>query len=332
MVQFYFSLFKMLSPNDFIEKQLVVISADQVKNLSLRNDNLLIRDENDKITNQISCFKIFCIFIIWEYTISSKLIERLMKYQICLYCLWYNLKPKCMIWAPLAWNYLLREKQYNNPYELDTAKLIIENKINNQLSLLKDIRNKSEILKEDIKTMKDLLSKIPLVSSDDSLRWIEWNASKIFFQHHFQEQKRYKRMPRTRWDILNFLLDIWYSFLYNFVEANLCLYWFDVYKWVYHKLFYERKSLVCDFVEPFRCIIDHKIKNMYGLSQINEKDFKFRNGEYQIEREKQKPYINHFLSEILKYKLEIFKYIKDYYRWTMNPEREFPTFTLNKEN
>ena len=320
----------MLSAPDFIEKQLIVISAEHVKNLSLRNDNLLIKDENNKIINQISCFKIFCIFIIGEYTISSKLIDRLMKYQICLFCLWYNFKPKCMIWVPLAWNYILREKQYNNPHELNISKLIIENKVSNQISLLKDIREKSDMLKSNIKTMKELQEKISSISSDDSLRWIEWNVSKLFFQHYFQEQKRYKRMPRTRWDILNFLLDIWYSFLYNFVEANLCLYWFDIYKWVYHKLFYERKSLVCDLVEPFRCIIDHKIKNMYGLSQINEKDFKFRNWEYQIEREKQKPYINHFLAEILKYKMEIFKYIKDYYRRMMDPERIFPSFSLEK--
>ena len=145
-----------------------------------------------------------------------------------------------------------------------------------------------------------------------------------------QEQKWYKRAPRTRWDILNFLLDIWYTFLYNFVEANLCLYGFDVYKWVFHKLFYERKSLVCDLVEPFRCIIDHKIKNMSSLSQVNEQDFKFRNWEYQIEWEKQKPYIQYFLSEILKYKLEIFKYIKDYYRRMMDPDRVFPIFNMTK--
>jgi len=89
-------------------------------------------------------------------------------------------------------------------------------------------------------------------------------------------------MPRTRNDIINFLMDIGYSFLYNFIEANLCLYGFDVYKGVYHKLFYERKSLACDLVEPFRCIIDKKIRKMHNLGQINEQDFKFKNGEYTI--------------------------------------------------
>ena len=104
---------KMLSAPDFLEKQIVVITSEQVKDLMLRNDNLLIK-EKDKILNQISCFKIFCIFIIGEYTISSKLIDRLAKYQICLFCLGYNLKPKCMIGDALQGNYLLREKQYTS--------------------------------------------------------------------------------------------------------------------------------------------------------------------------------------------------------------------------
>ena len=136
------------------------------------------------------------------------------------------------------------------------------------------------------------------------------------------------RMPRTRNDIINFLMDIGYSFLYNFIEANLCLYGFDVYKGVYHKLFYERKSLACDLVEPFRCIIDKKIRKMHNLGQINEQDFKFKNGEYTIEWEKQKKYIQNFLSALLEQKMQLFSYVKEYYRYCMDPSREFPAFTF----
>ncbi len=163
---------KMLSAPDFLEKQIVVITSEQVKDLMLRNDNLLIK-ENDKILNQISCFKIFCIFIIGEYNISSKLIDRLAKYQICLFCLGYNLKPKCMIGDALQGNYLLREKQYTQLPELEIAKKIVKNKVQNQLSLLQEIREKSDSFKENILRMKELLSKIEEVESDDSLRGLE---------------------------------------------------------------------------------------------------------------------------------------------------------------
>ncbi|PZM86990.1 MAG: hypothetical protein DLD55_03770, partial [candidate division SR1 bacterium] len=312
----------MLSAPDFLEKQIVVITSDQVKDLMLRNDNLLIKG-NDKITNQISCFKIFCIFIVGEYTISSKLIDRLTKYQICLFCLGYNLKPKVMIGNSLQGNYLLRQKQYGELPELQIAQKLIHNKVENQLALLQEIREKSDSFKENLLRIKEILPKIVQTQHDDSLRGLEGNASKLFFASYFEEMKRYKRMPRTRNDIINFLMDIGYSFLYNFIEANLCLYGFDVYKGVYHKLFYERKSLACDLVEPFRCIIDKKIRKMHNLGQINEKDFKFKNGEYTIERDKQKPYIQHFLSALLEQKMQIFAYIKDYYRYCMNPEKPF---------
>lgn len=318
---------KMLSAPDFLEKQIVVITSDQVKDLMLRNDNLLIK-ENDKITNQISCFKIFCIFIVGEYTISSKLIDRLTKYQICLFCLGYNLKPKVMIGNSLQGNYLLRQKQYGELPELQIAQKLIQNKVVNQLALLQEIREKSDSFKENLLRIKELLPKIAQTQQDDSLRGLEGNASKLFFASYFEEMKRYKRMPRTRNDIINFLMDIGYSFLYNFIEANLCLYGFDVYKGVYHKLFYERKSLACDLVEPFRCIIDKKIRKMHNLGQINEKDFKFKNGEYTIERDKQKPYIQHFLSALLEQKMQIFSYVKDYYRYCMNPEKPFPYFSF----
>lgn len=162
----------MLSAPDFLEKQLVVITAEQVKDLSLRNDNLLIK-ENNKIVNQISCFKIFCIFIVGEYTISSKLIDRLAKYQICLFCLGYNLKPKCMIGDALQGNYLLREKQYGQLPELEIAKRIIRNKVENQLALLQEIREKSDTFKTNILRIKELLPKIDEVENDESLRGLE---------------------------------------------------------------------------------------------------------------------------------------------------------------
>ena len=268
----------MLSRSDFTEKQIVVISSDRVKDLSFRNDNLLIKKDG-KIKDQISCFKIFCIFIVGECTITTKLIAKLLKYQIGVHCFQMSLKPLCSIGSSLAGNYLLREKQYFNTPEqdLELAKHIIKNKIANQGALLTSLRGKDSALKTAISQMKELYKKVDdgseaeprssagQITSDESLRGVEGSASKLFFAHYFKELKRYKREPRTRADIINLLMDMGYSFLYNFIEANLNLYGFDVYRGVYHKLFYERKSLACDLVEPFRCIIDKTILKAYNL-------------------------------------------------------------------
>jgi CRISPR-associated protein Cas1 len=160
------------------------------------------------------------------------------------------------------------------------------------------------------------------------LRGIEGSASKIFFAHYFKELKRYKREPRTRADIINLLMDMGYSFLYNFIEANLNLYGFDVYRGVYHKLFFERKSLACDLVEPFRCVIDKAILKAYNLGQINEKDFSFKNGEYELAWDKRDPYVKIMLKAILERKMDFFDYVKQYYRFIMGAVEKFPNFTF----
>ncbi len=122
------------------------------------------------------------------------------------------------------------------------------------------------------------------------------------------------RKPRCKIDIYNLLFDIGYTYLFNFIEANLELYGFDTYYGFFHKLFYQRKSLVCDLMEPFRCIIDLRIRKSFSLKQINPQEFECRNGQYFVKREFYKKYSQLFLKEILLYKEDIFLYIQSYYR------------------
>ncbi len=319
----------MLSLPDFREKQLLLLTSDEFKKLALKNDNLIIKDEEEnKIIFQLSVYKIFTIFVIGDFSITTKLINRLLDFGISLYVLGYNLKPKFVINSPLEWNYLLRMKQYNFPYELDYAKQLIFQKTTNQLQLLKNIRNKSNELKYTIKKIKEFIKKIDQVDNFDSLRWIEWNVAKLYFQQYFKEQWWFMRAPRTKLDIINLLMDIWYIYLFHFLEANLNLYWFDIYKWVFHQQFRERKSLVNDLQEPFRPIIDRTIKNMYNLNQVNEKDFKFQNGRYILPWKNHKKYSKVLLQTIIDYKEDIFKYVRWFYLAMMKEERSIPIFKI----
>ncbi len=318
----------MLSWPDFKEKQIVLINSDQLKQLSLQNDNLLVKDEEWKTINKLSVYKIFSIFVIWDFTITSKLITKLLEFGISIQVLWYNLRPKFTIWNPLEGNFLLREKQYNFPYNLEYAKQLIFQKTTNQLKLLQKIRQKDSKLKTDIKKIKELIQKIENIDNFDSLRWIEGNVAKLYFQNYFKDYNRTSRSPRTKKDITNLLMDMWYTYLFYFIEANLNLYGFDIYKGVFHTQFFERKSLVCDLQEPFRPIIDRKIKNAYALKQINEKDFKFKNGVYTLPFQNHSKYSALFLEELLKRKEEIFKYIREFYLTMFKQEKVLPVFEI----
>lgn len=321
----------MLSFDDFDAKQLIVITAQEYKYLSLRAGNLLIKDKDNHVVHQFSCAKIFSLWIIGDVSITTKILNYLLKYGICIQLLNVFLTPKCLIGSPLQGNVILRRKQYlSGSNAVAVAKKIIANKIENHIILLKKIRKKSDCLKASIAQCKNLHASVLNSDNNNSIRWYEWNAAKVFFQWYFKQIWRYRRQPRTKVDVINVLMDVWYSLLSRFIEAHLNLYGFDIYQWVFHTLFYQRKSLVCDIMEPFRCIIDHTIRVNYNLKKIQEKDFVFQDGEYKLSWKNNMKYMQIFLKALIEHKEEIFRYVKAYYRAVMNSTKEYPVFIFRE--
>ena len=118
------------------------------------------------------------------------------------------------------------------------------------------------------------------------------------------------------------------KYLFHFVEALLRLYGFDNYYWVYHRTWYQRKSLALDIMEPFRCIIDKALLKAYNLWQINKKDFEFKNGQYELDWKISKKYTRIFLVAIMENKKEMFYFVKEYYKFFMKWRNEFPKYEI----
>lgn len=319
----------MLSTNDFKEKQILFIESFDTKNISFDNDNLMIK-EWDKIKSKTSLYKIFAIFLIWETTITSVLIRKFQEFGITLVLLKKNLLPYLVIWSETEGNFVLRKKQYEKTDEemLEIAKNIIRLKTKNQLTLLKAIRWKDLELKGDITKIWGIITKIDSVEDYESLLWYEGNVSKMFFTNYFKEIGWNRRSPRAKNDVKNLLMDIGYTYLFHYIEALLRLYGFDNYYWVYHRTWYQRKSLALDLMEPFRCIVDKTILKAYNLGQINEKDFKFQNWQYILPWENSRKYNKIFFDELLRYKLEMFNFVKEYYKYFMKGRDKFPEFII----
>lgn len=314
---------------DFEEKQILFIESFDTKNINFENDNLVIK-EWKVIKNKVSLHKIFTIFLIWETTISSVFIRKIQDFGITLVMLKKNLLPYLVIGNETEGNYLLRKKQYEKTDEemLFMAKELILLKTRNQLSLLKWFRNKEDEIKLEIKRIQDIIEKIPKSETYENLLGYEWNISKIFFWTYFWSIWWQKRAPRTKIDIQNLLLDIWYTYLFHFIEALLRLYWFDNYYWIYHRTWYQRKSLALDIMEPFRCLIDKALLKSYNLGKINEKDFKFQNWQYILPWNEAKKYTSIFLYVIMDNKKEMFDFVKDYYKFFMKWKEKFPEYII----
>jgi|694.fasta_scaffold32124_4 CRISPR-associated protein Cas1 len=319
----------MLSLPDFKQKQILFINTllhEGKSSIKLLNQNI-VYSKDDKIINRISCHKAFAVFIIGDITLTSKLIQQANDFGVSFFLLKRNFSLYAAIQSRAEGNYLLRILQYqlDSKNELALAKNIISNKISNQLKLLKNSLENSKYRQLQTKIKLDIAN----TKDSQSLMGIEGNISKLYFAGYFQSLDWLRRTPKTKQDIPNLLLDIGYTFLFNFIDSLLQLYGFDTYKGIYHKLFFQRKSLSCDLMEPFRCVIDKALLKAYNLKQIDTKDFEFKNGKFGLNYQKSNKYSFIFMQAIMDHKTEMYTYTRGFYLHLMNPDKNlFPDFKI----
>lgn len=320
----------MLSAPDFKQKQIIFALLSHGEKLSFKNDNIVIKDQDGNIIHQSTCYRLFAVMIVGHASITSGLIQRAKKFGFSIILTTHGLSPYACFNAKAEGNVLLRKKQYDYK-SLQIAQHLIHNKISQQITALNRIRKKSPELKKTIKDLKSYRDRLPDENIHlQGLLGIEGIASRVYFKKIFEEHNWQGRKPRAKQDPINTLLDIGYTLLFNIIECLLNLYGFDVYKGVCHQEFYQRKSLVCDIVEPFRPIIDYRIRKAYQLNQIHIEDFHVVQNQYRLFGEKAKPYTAFLLQAILEYKQQIFLYIQTYYRAFICQKtiNEYPVFDL----
>lgn len=317
----------MLTLPDFEQKQVVFALISDGDKLSFKNDNIIITDADGTIKHQSTCYRLFALLIAGHVCITSGLLERAEKFGFSIVFMTQGLRVYGFWGINEKGNVLLRKKQYD--YKgLQIAQWIVSNKINNQLETLGLIRQKSRCIQDAIINIKRYLNRLP----DDKLTLqdllgLEGIVSRIYFNAIFRDFSWTARRPRVKHDAINCLLDIGYTLLFNIIEALLNIYGFDLYQGVYHRQFYQRKSLVCDLVEPIRPVIDFRIRKAYNLGQIKESDFDIIQGQYRLYGKQSKPYISWLLEELLSNKRNIFLYIQGYYRAFM---KEVPIGQYNQ--
>ncbi len=321
----------MIQAPDFKERQIFFIDAVKIPDceLSLRNENILIKEEG-KTKDKIPINKLVAIFIIGDMTITSKLLQKISRAGASIYFLKRNFETYASTGAYAEGNYLLRQKQYSlsEKQSLEISKKIVANKLRNSMGLLRGAKINQIGKKSRIKYKKMMKQKIEKVENISSLRGVEGVISKDYFGAYFGRIDWYRRVPRGKVDENNILLDMGYNFLFHFVDSILRVYGFDTYKGIYHQLFFQRKSLSCDMMEPFRCIIDKALVKMHTLGKFDAKDFGQRKGQYYLSYKNSGKYAYIFLKEILRYKMDIYNYIRDYYYLILNEEGEVKDFVI----
>ncbi len=320
----------MLSHPAFVHKNIILVFTNLGHKFSIRNQNIILKDSDGKIILQNSCYKVLSLWIIGNFSLTSVVLQKSKRYGFSIFLMSQNLKHIGAWNSKTEGNFLLRHKQYHNENELKQSCHIIKNKINNQIIALKNIRGKSEKQQIAIISLQNHLDKITNITEQQELLGIEGSCSRIYFSAFFENYNWQGRKPRVKHDITNVLMDMGYSYLFNYIENLTHLYGFDVYKGIFHKNFYQRKSLICDLVEPFRVIIDKQITKSYNLQQIKVDDFQFSKEQYYINYKAAKPYSKILIKAILDYKSDIFYYLQNFYRcFIQNKDiNEYPNFHI----
>lgn len=320
----------MFTLKDIENKTIFVINGKEHQHLHVKSGFMHLLDkETGKTITKFPFPKILFLIVIGHTSITTSLIEKCNKYKIPMVVMKPNFRPVFYYGNFAEANYLLREKQYSQPNtRIDIARHIVENKLMNQRALLKiTLKNNEQFLKAS-QSIVEAVNSCSKISTMKSLMALEGRIAKQFFKAYFAKYDWLGRKPRIKIDPLNCCLDIGYTFLFNFIE-NMCrLFGFDLYKGVYHQLWFKRKSLVCDLIEPFRCIVEHRIYINFRNGKFSNSDFIEINKSYYIEHGKKTKYTEELYDAIIPYKMDIFKYVQKYYRCFMADKEidEFPVF------
>lgn len=309
----------MLTIPDLKQKHILFVntySKEGEKKLRFENDHI-VYEIDGKVENRASSQRTLAVFIVGHLSITTGFIQKSLKNAVSIFFMSINFNTYGNIGAVAEANYLLRARQYHltTKEEIEIAKKIVLNKFISQQTLLKQVK------KEHTISTKEIEEKIKEVKDFQVLLGIEGNFSKEFFKKYFEPIEWWRREPRTKQDIPNVLLDIGYTLLFNFVDTFLRLHGFDTYKGVYHKLFFARKSLVCDMVEPMRCLIDKQLLKAHNLKQIDRKDFSCVKGRYSLKIDKNKKYITMFSKILMDNKEDMYTYINKYYKHIMDTSK-----------
>lgn len=322
----------MMSTRDFEHKQIAFVFTNDEEKISFKNDNLVITDKEGKIKHQSTCYRLFALFVCGDFCLTSGILDRSKKFGFTIVFMTPNLRVTSIVAAKAEGNVLLRKKQYRYDKQ-EIAAHIIANKIHNQAYLLKKKRNKSEAEKECIQKLEQFEKEVQQAGlSPQEIMGIEGICARLYFQSLFASYNWTSRLPRVKHDMINVLMDIGYTILFNIVDALLEMYGFDVYVGILHTQFFHRKSLVCDLEEPFRPIVDAAILKALNLGQVSEKDFWKKQGYYILPWKNSKKYVGIILSALLEYKNEIFIFLQSYYRAFMRdkPIKEYPVFYMEE--
>lgn len=160
----------------------------------------------------------------------------------------------------------------------------IGEKMNNQLGFIRDLKKHrpqlAEFLDDKITRLEKLLASSRNLNADkideiaDTLRGLEGTAGRLYFEtisHVLSDSYKFSgRSMRPAKDAFNAFLNYGFGILYSKIEKCLMIAGLDPYVGFLHRDDYNQKSMVFDFIEPYRISVETTVFRLFSAKKVNK--------------------------------------------------------------
>lgn len=244
--------------------------------------------DNTEVKRKIAPAKISSILLSKGTSLSYDAVYLALMHNIDILFLEFEGTPVGRIWhSKLGSTTKIRKHQLIaslNDVGVKYVKEWILKKIENQIDFLKKLKkhraSQSKYFDEIIDKLKTSKHGIENLKANvisaiaDSIRGFEGTAGRLYFEilskilskeHQFNG-----RSNRPAHDPFNAFLNYGYGVLYSKIEKSLIIAGIDPYLGFLHRDDYNQKSMVFDFIEPYRIYIDEVVFKLFSAKKVNK--------------------------------------------------------------
>lgn len=258
--------------------------------LHIKDQLFEIRKKTDGVVEKhhIAAHKVKSIWVGQGIAFSSDAVQLAVKNNIDIVFLEYNGTPIGRVWhSKMGSTSLIRKKQLEaslSELALIYTKEWLNQKLQNQADFITDLqkhRKQHQAYLEDkvlrIGGLQQSIQQLQAAHVDDvadQVRGLEGTAGRLYFETiSFVLSKNYQingRSYRPAKDAFNAFLNYAYGVLYSRVEKTMIIAGIDPYVGFLHRDDYNYKSMVYDFIEPYRMFADKVVFRLFAAKKVNK--------------------------------------------------------------
>ena len=247
-----------------------------------------LKQDGEIKKTQVAAHKVKSVWLSVGTALSSDAVKLAIRNNIDIVFLDTDGTPLGRVWhSKLGSTTLIRKRQLEVSLEaeaLNHVKQWVGIKMQNQIEFIASLKKHrsqlQEYLDDKLQAMQKLqqqvrdLSAIDINSVAESIRGWEGTCGRLYFEtisYVLPEQYRFDgRSSRPAKDAFNAFLNYAYGVLYSRVEKALILAGLDPYVGFLHRDDYNYKSMVHDFIEPYRIYADKPVFHLFSTKKVRQ--------------------------------------------------------------